>query len=170
MENVYMAIPQVPIQEWTQVYDLPTALAEGTIFPELNKPFYVAPENSNTTLPSCPPLRQVFLSMPVSSSRTIPYYNSLILNKKWVTMGYKKWGGHMDINKRIIELENEIASLPQGSINIKKINGKEQPYLQWTENGKSKYIRMDEREQIFAGVERRKQLQEKLRELKNGYC
>ena len=74
----------------------------------------------------------------------------------------------MDINKRIIELENEIAILPQGSINIKKIKGKEQPYLQWTENGKSKskYIKKDEREHIFAGVERRKQLQDELRELK----
>ncbi len=74
----------------------------------------------------------------------------------------------MDINKRIIELKNEIAALPQGSINIKKINGKEQPYLQWTENGKSKskYIKINEREQIFTGVERRKQLQEELRELK----
>lgn len=74
----------------------------------------------------------------------------------------------MDINKRIVELENEIAILPQGSINIKKIKGKEQPYLQWTENGKSKskYIKKDEREQILAGVERRKQLQDELRELK----
>ena len=74
----------------------------------------------------------------------------------------------MDINKRILELENELAILPQGSINIKKINGKEQPYLQWTENGKSKskYIKKNEREQILAGVERRKQLQEELRELK----
>lgn len=74
----------------------------------------------------------------------------------------------MDINKRIIELENEIAILPQGSINIKKINGKEQPYLQWTENGKSKskYIKMNEREQILSGVEHRKQLQDELRELK----
>lgn len=74
----------------------------------------------------------------------------------------------MDINKRIIELENEIAILPQGTINIKKIKGKEQPYLQWTENGKSKskYIKKDEREQILAGVERRKQLQDELRELK----
>lgn len=74
----------------------------------------------------------------------------------------------MDINKRIIELENEIAILPQGSINIKKIKGKEQPYLQWTENGKSrsKYIKKAEREQILVGVERRKQLQDKLRELK----
>ena len=42
----------------------------------------------------------------------------------------------MDIYKRIYELENEIASLPQGSINMKKIYGKEQPYLQWTENRK----------------------------------
>lgn len=83
-------------------------------------------------------------------------------------MGYKKAGDYMDIRKRIIELENEIAVLPQGSINMKKINGKEQPYLQWTENGKSKskYIKKDEREQIFAGIERRKELQEELRELK----
>ena len=74
----------------------------------------------------------------------------------------------MDINKRILELENELAILPQGSINIKIIKGKEQPYLQWTENGKSKskYIKKDEREQILAGVERRKQLQDELRELK----
>lgn len=74
----------------------------------------------------------------------------------------------MDIRKRILELENEIAVLPKGSINIKKINGKEQPYLQWTENGKSKskYIRKCEREQIFTGVERRKQLQDELYELK----
>ena len=74
----------------------------------------------------------------------------------------------MEINKRIMELENELAILPQGSINIKKIKGKEQPYLQWTENGKSKskYIKKDEREKIFAGVERRKQLQDELRELK----
>ena len=34
----------------------------------------------------------------------------------------------MDIYKRIYELENEIAALPQGSINMKKIYGKEQPY------------------------------------------
>ncbi len=74
----------------------------------------------------------------------------------------------MDITKRIIELEKEIASLPQGTVNIKKINGKEQPYLQWTEDGKSKskYIKVAEREEVFAGIERRKALQEELRELK----
>lgn len=83
-------------------------------------------------------------------------------------MGYRKRGEFMDISKRIMELEKEIAILPQGSINIKKINGKEQPYLQWTENGKSisKYIKKNEREQIFTGVERRKLLQDELRELK----
>lgn len=74
----------------------------------------------------------------------------------------------MDMDKRIDELEAEIASLPQGTINIKKIYGKEQPYLQWTENGKSKskYIKQSEREEIFAGVKRRKQLQQELKQLK----
>lgn len=74
----------------------------------------------------------------------------------------------MDIRKQIIKIENEIATLPQGSINIKTINGKEQPYLQWTENGKSKskFIKKAEREEIFADVERRKQLLAELNTLK----
>ena len=91
-----------------------------------------------------------------------------MFHSKWVIIDRKKRGDIMDIYKRIYELENEIAALPQGSINMKKIYGKEQPYLQWTENGKSKskYIKKNEREEIFAGVERRKQLQEELKELK----
>ena len=91
-----------------------------------------------------------------------------MFHSKWVIIDCKKRGDIMDIYKRIYELENEIAALPQGSINMKKIYGKEQPYLQWTENGKSKskYIKKNEREEIFAGVERRKQLQEELKELK----
>lgn len=51
MENCCLAIPKVPIQQWSQTYDLATALAEGTIFPELNMPFLAAPEGSNVTLP-----------------------------------------------------------------------------------------------------------------------
>lgn len=39
---------------------------------------------------------------------------------------------------RIQELENLISKLPQGSITYKTIHGKKQPYLQWTENGKTK--------------------------------
>lgn len=50
MENCCLAIPKVPVQQWNQTYDLATALAEGTIFPELNMPFFAAPEKSNTTL------------------------------------------------------------------------------------------------------------------------
>ena len=73
-----------------------------------------------------------------------------------------------ELNERIHDIEEEIASLPQGSISIKKINGKEQPYLQWTENGKrvSKYIKIGERETIFAGVDRKKRLLEELSELR----
>ena len=73
-----------------------------------------------------------------------------------------------ELNARVHDIEEEIASLPQGSISIKKINGREQPYLQWTENGKrvSRYIKTGEREAIFADVERRKQLAEELRELR----
>ena len=43
-----------------------------------------------------------------------------------------------NIEKKIRELENEIATLPVGYISNKKINGKMQQYLQWTENGKEK--------------------------------
>ena len=39
---------------------------------------------------------------------------------------------------RIQELENQISKLPQGSITYKTIHGKKQPYLQWTENGKTR--------------------------------
>ena len=70
--------------------------------------------------------------------------------------------------QRIIELEEQIASLPQGNVTYKKINGKEQPYLQWTENGKSKskYIKVAERETVISQVALRRQLQEELKTLK----
>lgn len=72
-----------------------------------------------------------------------------------------------DRYERREELKRIISSLPQGSVTYKKINGKEQPYLQWTENGKtkSKYVKVAEREDIFAQVERRRKLQEELRNL-----
>lgn len=40
--------------------------------------------------------------------------------------------------ERIQQLENQISKLPQGSITYKTIHGKKQPYLQWTENGKTR--------------------------------
>ena len=67
--------------------------------------------------------------------------------------------------QRIIELEEQIAALPQGNVTYKKINGKEQPYLQWTEKGKSKskYIKVAERETVISQVALRRQLQEELK-------
>lgn len=72
-----------------------------------------------------------------------------------------------DPYERIEELKKIISSLPQGNVTYKKIKGKEQPYLQWTENGKtkSKYVKVAEREAVFAQVERRCRLQEELRNL-----
>lgn len=71
-------------------------------------------------------------------------------------------------HRRIADLVEQIASLPQGNVTYKKINGKEQPYLQWTEKGKSKskYIKITEREMIISQVELRRKLQEELKTLK----
>ena len=69
---------------------------------------------------------------------------------------------------RIQELENQISKLPQGSITYKTIHGKKQPYLQWTENGKtkSKYIKIAERDTVMEQVSLRRSLQEELKNLK----
>ena len=71
--------------------------------------------------------------------------------------------------EQIALLEKELSTCPNGYISRKVINGKERFYLQWTEDGKlkSKYIKADELEEIRTSVERRKQLQEKLKELKS---
>lgn len=46
----HLAIASVPIQEWNAVYDEDQALRTGTIFPELNRPFYVTvPDNETST-------------------------------------------------------------------------------------------------------------------------
>jgi len=69
---------------------------------------------------------------------------------------------------RIEELESLIAKLPQGNITYKTIHGKKQPYLQWTEKGKtkSKYIKISERETVIEQVSLRRALQEELKTLK----
>lgn len=73
-----------------------------------------------------------------------------------------------DISKQIKQIEDELAGLPNGYISKKTINGKERFYLQWTENGKlkSRYIKAAEFDEITAQVEKRKQLQEELKSLK----
>ena len=69
-----------------------------------------------------------------------------------------------ELRRQIHNLEEEIAHLPKGNVSYKKINGKEQPYLQWTENGKrrSKYIKVQGREEMLSSIERRNQLQAEL--------
>ena len=73
------------------------------------------------------------------------------------------------MDKLIIKrIEDEIEKLPKGTLVFKKIKGKEQPYLQWNEGGRSvsKYIKKDERDIIIAQVEKRQELKEKLKRLK----
>lgn len=40
-----------------------------------------------------------------------------------------------EVSKHILQLEKEIAGLPNGYISVKNIRGKERSYLQWLENG-----------------------------------
>ncbi|MBR0309077.1 MAG: ATP-binding protein, partial [Mogibacterium sp.] len=64
--------------------------------------------------------------------------------------------------ERISEIDKILTELPPGSLVYKNINGKEQPYLQWTENGKqrTKYIKKEGREDAVALALQRKELLE----------
>ena len=72
------------------------------------------------------------------------------------------------ISEEIKALEKEIAQCPNGYISRKMINGKERFYLQWVEDGKlkSKYIKDNELDSVRALIERKKELQERVKELK----
>ncbi len=39
--GLVLAMATVPMQPWETPYDPPTALRQGTVFPGLDKPFYV---------------------------------------------------------------------------------------------------------------------------------
>lgn len=73
-----------------------------------------------------------------------------------------------DIQDRIIELQKEINSLPQGSITTKKINNSIYYYLRQSINGKRKetYIDKDSALIIKVQIEKRKELEKELKELK----
>ena len=86
--------------------------------------------------------------------------------------GYNNYRGdimkHTDKTFEIEELEREIALLPAGSISSKKIRGKEYFYHRVNEGGKRKetYIDFDKLDELRAGIEKRKALEAKLKELK----
>ncbi|MGN0404987.1 MAG: AAA family ATPase [Bariatricus sp.] len=68
--------------------------------------------------------------------------------------------------RRIID---EIETLPTGGITYKKINGKEYTYYQWRENGKqrSRRIKGEEAKELIKKIERRKQLQNLIKNMEN---
>ena len=69
----------------------------------------------------------------------------------------------------IQQIERELSALPAGYLSRKIINGKERYYLQWNENGKikSKYVKECDLLSVRKQVERRKELQTKLKELRS---
>lgn len=73
-----------------------------------------------------------------------------------------------EIQARAAKLEWQISNLPDGSITKKTINGKEYFYHRRTENKKrrEKYIPADELDIFRARIERRKELEQELKELK----
>ena len=72
--------------------------------------------------------------------------------------------------ERIAEIERQLAEMPAGYLVYKKIKGKDQPYLQWMENGRtvSKYIKIAEREEMLRKMALKKTLQEELKKLRSG--
>ena len=73
-----------------------------------------------------------------------------------------------EIQARAAKLEWQISNLPDGSITKKTINGKEYFYHRRTENKKrrEKYIPTDELDNFRARIERRKDVEQELKELK----
>lgn len=69
--------------------------------------------------------------------------------------------------KRIEEIDRRLEELPKGTLTYKKINGKEQPYIQRTIDGKSVsyYVKVSEREKVLVEFEERTKLQEEKRHL-----
>ena len=69
---------------------------------------------------------------------------------------------HLNPKQRIAEIDNRLQELPKGTLTYKKINGKSQPYVQRTVEGKSVsyYVKLSEREQVFLEFQERSELLE----------
>ena len=72
-----------------------------------------------------------------------------------------------EITKQIEECKELLASKPRGTLIYKTIKGKKQPYLQWTENGKSysRYIKVEGREELLIQIEEAAQIKSRLHDL-----
>lgn len=82
MHDFCLAIPSVPAQTWNEIYELPKALEEGTIFPELNLPFFAAPENSNETLPKSEDPKMMFTRICFALDDALLYLDTHPKDKK----------------------------------------------------------------------------------------
>lgn len=69
--------------------------------------------------------------------------------------------------ERIREIEKRLEQLPKGTLTYKTINGKKQPYVQRTVDGRSVsyYVKVSEREQILMEFAERKRLVEERKHL-----
>ena len=67
----------------------------------------------------------------------------------------------------IVQMQQELATIPKGCISHKRINGKVYRYRQWTEEGKtrSEYLSEEEAEQFKVRIARRRELQRELSRL-----
>lgn len=76
--------------------------------------------------------------------------------------------GQEELMSKIAELERAIAILSEGNITKKKIKGKEYFYLRVTQNGKrsEKYISFEEVPELTSQIEKRKDLEQELKNLK----
>ncbi len=72
-------------------------------------------------------------------------------------------------NEEYNKIIAEIETLPTGGITYKKINGKEYAYYQWREDGKQRTRRTkdEELEQLSRQIERRKELQNLIKDIDN---
>ena len=92
------------------------------------------------------------------------------INKKGVNKGDKK-GDNKVMKKeyisRINSLKSKIAEYPKGYITKKRVNGHFYYYHQWSEKGvkHSQFINENELESLNDLIEKRKELQQKLKEL-----
>jgi len=71
------------------------------------------------------------------------------------------------LNQTIASFEKDLKELPKGTIITKKINGHDYFYLQWREGKKvkSSYIKKEEKEATEQLLDRRKEFQQKLKEM-----
>lgn len=71
----------------------------------------------------------------------------------------------MDNEKMNVDMiMQELEKLPHETLVYKTIKGKKQPYLQWSEGGKtrSRYVKISEREKVFRDFQRKEELKQQL--------